>query len=72
MNYRIFNAAPYSKDDESFTARQIYEQRMQGRFWAWMSARKIGEGSKKAIRLYFMSRDQRARSPERRDYRQGV
>ena len=33
MNYWIFNAAPFSSGEESFTARQIYEQRMQDRFW---------------------------------------
>jgi hypothetical protein len=33
MNYWIFNAAPYSSESESYTARQIYQQRMQDRFW---------------------------------------
>lgn len=33
MNYWIFNAAPYSSDGESYTARQIYERRMQDKFW---------------------------------------
>ena len=33
MNYWIFNAAPYASDTESYTARQIYDRRMQDRFW---------------------------------------
>ncbi len=33
MNYWIFIAAPYSSDMESHTAREIYEQRMQDKFW---------------------------------------
>jgi hypothetical protein len=33
MNCWIFNAAPYSSDLESLTARQIYERRMQDKFW---------------------------------------
>jgi len=33
MNYWIFNAAPYSSGVESYTARQIYERRMQDKFW---------------------------------------
>jgi hypothetical protein len=33
MNCWIFNAAPYASDTESYTARQIYERRMQDRFW---------------------------------------
>jgi hypothetical protein len=33
MNYWIFNVASYSSDVESYTARQIYERRMQDKFW---------------------------------------
>lgn len=33
MNYWIFTAAPHSSDSESYTARQIYERRMEDRFW---------------------------------------
>jgi hypothetical protein len=33
MEYWIFNAAPYVSDSESYTARQIYERRMQDKFW---------------------------------------
>ena len=33
MNFWIFNAAPYSGEQESYTARQIYERRMQDKFW---------------------------------------
>lgn len=33
MNYWIFVAAPQANDGESYTARQIYERRMQDGFW---------------------------------------
>jgi len=33
MNYWIFTVAPHRSDSESYTARQIYERRMEDRFW---------------------------------------
>lgn len=33
MNYWIFTAAPYRSDTESYPAKEIYQRRMQDRFW---------------------------------------
>ncbi len=33
MNYWIFIAAPHNSESESYTARQVYQHRMQDRFW---------------------------------------
>jgi hypothetical protein len=53
MNYWIFTAAPYSANGEFFTARQIYDRRMQDKFWGLGPSTRHRKNVRKADQVVF-------------------
>ena len=53
MNYWIFTAAPYNANGESFTARQIYDRRMQDKFWGLGSSTRHRKNVRKGDQVVF-------------------
>jgi len=53
MNYWIFTAAPYNANGESFTARQIYDRRMQDKFWGLGASTRHRKNVRKGDQVVF-------------------
>lgn len=55
MNYWIFSVAPHKSDSESYTARQIYERRMQDKFWGLRAAAANRKNVRKGDQVVYYS-----------------